>query len=714
MSLHRTDENRGTVVLMALCFVTVLGIGLAYFLSLSVQAMKFSNRSYVDSVSKMQAEMGLELALAAINSNDWSAWTISGSTATRMVTFTKTKYGSSGLTSSIALRIDNYKAYISDSSWNSTTTYRPNTVVGRSGMWYRSIALNSNSDPQYSALNGSTSTSFNWMQEQAPLTLTWSWDPNVTYKPLAIVYYNGYWYSRLNTATVNPPPTSNTDWLQFDSIGTSLPSLNQTVMLNWWNGSVWQWWYWHNNFWTLTNTNSGPFLISPQWNSNATYSKNDKVFVNGTWYVYTAASSGNSFPDPLYWTAGTTTTPAAISSLWAYSSTQPYKLNDVVYSGGRWYRCIQTNTNQAPPNTTYWSNAPLLPVVWDASRQYAVNDIVYYNGLWYRGRATSSNQPPPTTSSSSSYWYTTKDSAYQWSSATAYAAGTYVSYDGIWYRSKSASTGQSPINSTYWTAQVSPVLYVQSTLTPPDNSKPMVTQVRATLAKAPLFPNAVAASSTLSITNGGTVDSYNSSLGTYASQTPGYSAVLAAGNTSGTAVTMVGTLVKGYVAAPPATDSPFAPLWSYDAGANLIGPASSVTMDLTRVSPSPSIPQFEITAVTNPNNNSPTMTAGVYNPIGQAGATTPTVYTINGDLTLSSSSNILTINGPVILEIKGDITIGSGSIVITTTGSAEIHFSGTLKIQSGSGIDNQTLDPKKLILIGTANSGSHNFSSARR
>ena len=234
--------------------------------------------------------------------------------------------------------------------------------------------------------------------------------------------------------------------------------------------------------------------------------------------------------------------------------------------------------------------------------------------------------------------------------------------------------------------------------------------MRATLAKAPLFPNAVAASSTLSITNGGTVDSYNSSQGTYASQTPGYSAVLAGGNKSGTAVTMVGTLVKGYVSAPPAADSPFAPLWSYDAGANLIGPSSSVTMDLTRVSPSPSIPQFVITDVSN-NNNSFTLSVGTDSTIGQAGATTPQVFTIHSDL-IRTSSDKLTINGPVILNVMGGITIGSGSIVIRSTGSAEIHFSGALNIQSGGGIDNQTLDPKKLILIGTANSGSHNFSSA--
>lgn len=37
-----------------------------------------------------------------------------------------------------------------------------------------------------------------------------------------------------------------------------------------------------------------------------------------------------------------------------WSATQPYNPNDIVFFGGQFYRAILTNTNQTPPNATYW------------------------------------------------------------------------------------------------------------------------------------------------------------------------------------------------------------------------------------------------------------------------------------------------------------------------------------------------------------------------
>jgi hypothetical protein len=39
----------------------------------------------------------------------------------------------------------------------------------------------------------------------------------------------------------------------------------------------------------------------------------------------------------------------------AWSGATAYALNDAVSSGGSTYICIAANTNQAPPNATYWS-----------------------------------------------------------------------------------------------------------------------------------------------------------------------------------------------------------------------------------------------------------------------------------------------------------------------------------------------------------------------
>src|SRR5690606_14293431 len=68
-------------------------------------------------------------------------------------------------------------------------------------------------------------------------------------------------------------------------------------------------------------------------------------------------------------------------------------------------------------------------------------------------------------------------------------------------------------------------------------------------AEAPLFVNAIAATNgTVTFSSGGTVDSYDSSLGTYASQTPGYSAIIASSMTPGSNATvqLTNAQVKGY------------------------------------------------------------------------------------------------------------------------------------------------------------------------
>jgi hypothetical protein len=58
----------------------------------------------------------------------------------------------------------------------------------------------------------------------------------------------------------------------------------------------------------------------------------------------------------------------------AWSGATAYVINDVVSSGGRWYRCILGHTNQVPPNVTYW-------VAYEGERQlgssyYAYNVII--------------------------------------------------------------------------------------------------------------------------------------------------------------------------------------------------------------------------------------------------------------------------------------------------------------------------------------------------
>ena len=136
---HFRDPQRGSLILVALCFVAVLGIALASYLAVSNQSMKLSNRSFQTGVSEQLAEMGLERGLLALNTNDWSGWTINGTTATQTITFASTKYGSVGITGSFDIRVDNYNANFQSATWSSTTSYRINDLVGYNGLWYRSV-----------------------------------------------------------------------------------------------------------------------------------------------------------------------------------------------------------------------------------------------------------------------------------------------------------------------------------------------------------------------------------------------------------------------------------------------------------------------------------------------------------------------------------------------------------------------------------------------
>jgi len=722
---------RGSVTLVALCFVAVLGIGLASYLAVTNQSMMLSNRSYVTGVSEQLAETGLEQALWSFNQNDWSSWTISGTTAKRTITFPSTKYGSSGLTTSINLRVDNYNAYNLSATWSSTTTYRINDLVGYNGspyIWYRSVQNgNLNKNP-------STQTDLAWW---VPAPVPWVWSSNITYSQYDVVNYSGIWYRYSNAASSSGNlPTNTTYW-------TSIPTLS----LSWNNATAYavNAFVYSSGVWyrcTTAHTGHAPPnaaywnpgsaapYISWEWRSGISYLFNDLVYNSsggmagvGTWYRctadHTSAGSGANGPPP----AGSNWENALSGPMWAWSSSYSYNLGDVVYSGSSWYRCILAHTNQGPPNATYWSTAPLKSNAWDSGKQYNQYDTVSYNGVWYLSILNNNTNQNPVTATT--YWVDPTNVSYQWNAATAYTTSSYVSYGGVWYDCISANTNITPNNATYWTALGAPVIYAEGTATLPNGSATIKTQLRARVAQAPLFPNAAAATTSLTLGAGGTVDSYDSTAGVYGGSNIGYSAVLAASGTTSPAVTVTSTTVKGYVAAPSASTTPYAPIWTYGGAAVLTGTASGIGVDLTRVSRSPYIPQFDtlpsggLTAAFAASNfpKGTALTLSATTNLGTPGATTPSRYYYSGNLTLSgSSTTIININGPVILYINGDLTMDSGTpngkININSTGSAEIHIAGRLTVNIGSdGINNITQDPKKLILIcDTSASSVQNYS----
>src|SRR5687767_11681832 len=103
-AVHRAGE-RGSALLAALCFATVLAIALSSYLSLCYRTLELSNRGVTSLQAVELAEAGMENALWALNNNNWDSWTITGTTAARTITgFTFTN----GVTGRISLSITSF------------------------------------------------------------------------------------------------------------------------------------------------------------------------------------------------------------------------------------------------------------------------------------------------------------------------------------------------------------------------------------------------------------------------------------------------------------------------------------------------------------------------------------------------------------------------------------------------------------------------------
>lgn len=740
---NRFRAQRGTVILITLCFVTVLGIMLAGYIALCSRAMQLSNRSFQAGLSKQLAEAGIEEALRAFNKNllsgtdttaalaDWTSggittnWTLdpANKRATATMTFPSTKFAQ-GVTASVKIRVDNYDANTLDSAWNSSTAYRADNVVGYTdGRWYRSTNIQSGKTP-------STASGY-WIQEHiSPMNSATSttWMNGISYAAGNMTTRNGAFYrciSAHTSSSANSPPNA-TYWLSipYVTFGSDLQYSTESMVF-WLNAT---WYRWTGSTW-LTSGSGMP----PRWlyNSGTTYYAGDLVRSGTTWYRYinSTPSSGGALSDTTYWNTATSLATSAAAN-WNWSSSANYNIGDVTYYSSRWYRARVANTNQTPGTTSaYWSAYPLLGQTWDSSRQYGQYNTVYYNGVWYLSLSGTNNygQNPST---ATSYWIgaDTTNTSYLWNSTTAYAANAYRCYDGVWYKCLVGNTGQTPNNTTYWTPTWSqssgvttgaPVAYAEATVNLGDNTT-SVSQLRATIEPAALFPNALAAAQTITLSGGSaTIDSYDSVTDPNAI-TPGYAAVLAAGATSGTALTIGnGTNVKGYVAAYSSSSSPYAPLASFGSSATVKGASSPITpnVDTSRVSRSPYIPDFDILSVPSYTTLADIDTLSTsQKTLGTAGATTPLVLTYAANLDLNDADDILTIIGPVVLNVQGSLRINNpnAKITIAETGSLRIHVSGRLRLDSGGGgIVNETKDPKKCVILSTATTNDHNFSTSQ-
>lgn len=256
---------------------------------------------------------------------------------------------------------------------------------------------------------------------------------------------------------------------------------------------------------------------------------------------------------------------------------------------------------------------------------------------------------------------------------TGSIALTVTNYDG--------STGTRTVTATGTTAQA-------------DGTK-LSRTLTSTSTRAPLFVNAIAATTgRVRFKSAGSADSYDSTLGTYASQTPGFSAIISSDSTATNSATvqLTNAQIKGYVATRSTGPS-------FSTNARLVGPTTPGTtkIDTSRISTSPYQPQFEEVLPTGAGLILPTGTAT----IGTPGAPVPTLYYATN--VALSQTQVLTVSGPVVLVVSGDLSItNTARILITATGSLRIHVAGDLTI-NGNGIQNDTLLPKNLVIISTSN-----------
>jgi hypothetical protein len=697
-----TSNTRGTVSLVALCFVAVLGIVLASYIAVCSRAMNLSNRSFQSNLGRQLAEFGLEEGSRAFNNNDWGSWSSTPAKmdsgawtfdqaykrATRTISFNSGKLGQ-GMTATVKIRVDNYDFTQLSSTWTSGKTYRENDLVGHGGIWYRCLTTHSGQQPP----------NLNYWADEG---LNWAWNSSQNYVPGDLVNVSGIWY-RCKTTHSNQQPPKASYWVPVSSIYNTAPGTYPAEgILR--SGSSWA---------RLSNsppwTWEGTTPIAWRWETGITYAFGDVISDPAqtalAWKRCILANTSDWYPN----TYSNSSLWRSVTSFWTWDTNVSYNPSDVVYRNGSWYRALKTNSGQTPSSSSnVWSNAPLFSPQWSSGKQYNQYDTVVYNGVWYLCLQNNIYNVNPThTTAASGKWVaaTNAGSTYTWSSSKNYLVDDPVAYNGAWYRCrKTNNNGISPNNAEYWTSAWAnsfgvttgtPIIYVECVLTLGDNTT-STTQLRSIIAPAPLFPNAVGASSTISI-NTGAFDSYDSKADVYngsnnGSANIGTAAVIAAG----TSLTITGSSsIKGYLAAPtlPANIS---------ATTTLNGNAFS--FDKSRATRSTNIPRFAIRDVAGAT------TLTNLGTIGTPGATTPSVYSYQGDLELTST---LTIAGPVILDIKGQLRIRTGGqIVVAATGSVEIHAT-RIRI-GGNGVDNKTLDPLRCVILCTGTTNTHTFSTTQK
>lgn len=398
--MSRVRSNiRGSVVLVALCFVAVLAIAVTTYLTLSSRAMNLSARTYNSSLSAQLAELGMELSLSAMNNATWTGWTTSGATATRTHT-PAANYGQ-GIAASVKILITNRNA----SSWRSATTYAAGNAAWYRGQWYFCTSATGPSivPPPDNATN--------WTSAPG------AWSAYTPYAAGDIAIYNDVVYRCLVTHTGKTPPEAT--------------------------------------YWTTSTTAA--------WNAGTTYAANDTVLYGGTVYKCIAGHSNQAPPNTSYWAGPPVIYTEGIVTLTANIPTQRTQLRAEFQPASLFPNAVgasnsSTSINIASSGTIESYNSNLLhPVTWSSATSYVMGAVVYYptTGQYYRALVAHSNQAPVVSGNlNTAYWTIAATSYPAWDSARTYAVNDMVAHNDLLYRCTTAHTNQEPPNTSYWAQQM--------------------------------------------------------------------------------------------------------------------------------------------------------------------------------------------------------------------------------------------------------------------
>lgn len=399
------SSQRGSVVLVALCFVAVLAIAVTTYLTLSSRAMNFSARTYNSSLSAQLAEIGMELTMSALNNGSWTGWTTSGAIATRTHTPT-TDYGQ-GITGSVKILVTNRNA----SNWRSATTYATGNAAWYRGQWYICTAAAGPS------IVPPPSATANWTS--APGT----WSAYTPYAAGDIAVHNDVVYRCLVAHTGKTPPESTN--------------------------------------WTVST--------AAAWSASTSYVVNDTVLHGGTVYKCLSAHSNQTPPNTTYWAGPPVIYTAGSVALTANSPTQRTQLRAEIQPAALFPNAVgavnaTTSINIASSGTIESYNSNLLRhVLWSASESYIASDTVYdsTSGQYYRSVVAHYNRAPTISGTiNASFWTPNRSSYPAWVSSQSYAVGDMVTYmasgTGKVYRCTQAHTsnpGRTPTDASYWLEQ---------------------------------------------------------------------------------------------------------------------------------------------------------------------------------------------------------------------------------------------------------------------